>query len=152
MRDVESSVTSPQAPVLRLRIWLKPKVPQLKPRCGSTIHTSLKRQRGTAFPSLALFEVALLFKPKGPQLKTEVWKHHLYKPEAPARDSFSLAGTSGLYRVFRITTIKSATSKLALWRFGLVSNQTAQSIIQGILAEPCDSCVESITLLPAKRR
>jgi len=64
-----------------------------------------------------------------------VRKHHLYKPEAPARDNFSLAGASGLYRVFRITTIKSATSKSASegkavprWRFGLVAKQTMRSI------------------------
>jgi hypothetical protein len=52
------------------------------------------------------------FKPKDQQLKTEVRKHHPYKPEAPAREKLSLAGASGLYRPFRITTIKAQFQKL----------------------------------------
>jgi hypothetical protein len=74
------------ARVLKLRFWFKPKDQQLKPRCGSTVFTSPKRQRGKRCPSLAL---------------------------------------RGLYRVFRITNIKSATSKRASERSGTSSTQGA---------------------------
>ncbi|HEV3437410.1 MAG TPA: neutral/alkaline non-lysosomal ceramidase N-terminal domain-containing protein, partial [Gemmata sp.] len=67
-----------------------------------------------AFSLFALFEQANVAQTQRGIIEAEGRMHHPHKPESPARESFSLAGDSGLYRGFRVITTNNATSKVAL--------------------------------------